>query len=417
MVTIVIGAGIAGLSAGYHLQKAGREVIVLEARDRIGGRVWTSRDFVDIPVEFGAELIHGDTVNTWEWVNKLGLKTLHWQKTSDSMVRMEDGRWLTMQDARAISPEFDVTRSWDLGDVADPLPDEDLQTYLKRIGFTDEQLRYVQRSFANAEGDNMELLNAAAHAHLFQDHDIAEDYGDHRILDGYDSYYNKLADGLDIRLNAVVTAIDWSDGVTVTTADGQTYSGDHAVITLPLGVLQADVIAFTPDLPAVKQEAFAGLKMGPVMKMVYEFDAPIMDKSVGAIYAKGNPPMWWSPSLGRDDETVVWTAFFSGDYAREMIALGEAGALQKGLETLRDEIGQPELEYKQARWINWPEDEFALGGYSICLPGHYDARDKLAQATAPLYWAGEATAPHDLTAMVHGAYFTGQRAAEEIIAE
>jgi monoamine oxidase len=100
-----------------------------------------------------------------------------------------------------------------------------------------------------------------------------------------------------------------------------------------------------------------------------------------------------------------------------MIALGEAGALQKGLETLRDEIGQPELEYKQARWINWPEDEFALGGYSICLPGHYDARDKLAQATAPLYWAGEATAPHDLTAMVHGAYFTGQRAAEEIIAE
>ena len=79
------------------------------------------------------------------------------------------------------------------------------------------------------------------------------------------------------------------------------------------------------------------------------------------------------------------------------------------------EIGQPDLEYVKARWVNWPEDEFALGGYSACLPGHYDARDNLAQPTPPLYWAGEASAPHHLTAMVHGAYFTGQRAANEII--
>ena len=186
-------------------------------------------------------------------------------------------------------------------------------------------------------------------------------------------------------------------------------------MTLPLGVIKAKRIKFTPSLPELKHQALAGLKMGPVVKMVYLFEEPILVPSIGAIYAKGNPPMWWSPSLGRVGSAVVWTGFFTGDYARELLPLGEAAALQRGLETLRQAIDKPDLQYLKARWVNWPEDEFALGGYSVCLPGHYDAREKLAQATPPLYWAGEASAPHHLTAMVHGAYYTGQRAANDIL--
>ncbi len=418
MKAIVIGAGIAGLSAAYHLKNAGIEALVLEGRDRIGGRVWTSRDFADIPVEFGAELIHGRSaeVNTWEWARKLGLSTWHWNKTADSMIRTEDGAWMTMGQARRMSPDLDVTRSWELGDVAEPEDHEDLATYLKRIGFTDEQLRYVQRSFANAEGDSMRYLNAKAHAHLFKDSDAETDYGDYRVQSGYDSYYQKLAEGLDIRLNKVVSKINWSEAVSVTANEDETVAGDVAVLTLPVGVLKAGAVQFDPPLPRSKREALDGLQMGPVMKMVYQFDEPILDRSIGAIYARDNPPMWWSPSLGREKGDVVWTAFFSGDYAREMLDLGEEAALQKGLDTLRRETGQADLQYVKARWINWPQDEFARGGYSVCLPGHYSAREKLASPTPPIYWAGEASAPHHLTAMVHGAYFTGQRAAAEIIA-
>lgn len=417
MKTIIIGAGIAGLSAGYHLKQAGHDAIILEARDRIGGRIWTNRDFTDIPVEFGAELIHGSTVNTWEWVHKLGLKTLHWQKQGESMVRMEDGRWLSMKEARATEPDFDVTRSWALGDVPEPEDSESLKDYLARIGFSDEQLQYVRRSFANAEGDNMEFLSAKAHANLFEDRDtdVENGYGDFRILDGYDSYYKKVAEGLDIRLNTVVTEIDWSDGVTVKTRSGETFKGDNAVITLTVGILQVNKVKFMPELPPIKQEALAGLGMGPVMKIAFEFDAPITDPKIGAIYSKYNPPMWWSPSFGRDGGAVVWSAFFSGDYAREMLDLGEEKAIEKALNSLRIELGNPDLQYKKASWVNWPHDEFSLGGYSHTKPGHDDAREKLAQPTPPLYWAGEATAPHDLTAMVHGAYYTGQRAANEII--
>ncbi len=417
MKVIVIGAGMAGLSAACHLQEAGIEAIVLEARDRVGGRAWTNRDFANIPVEFGAELIHGKSpeVNTWEWVRRLGLETWRWNKLNDSMIRTEDGAWLTMGAARAVSAELDLTRSWELGDVPEARDDEDLGAYLRRIGFSESQLRYVQRSFANAEGEAMRYLNGKAHAQLFKDSDGADDHSDYRILDGYDSYYEALARGRDIRLNRAVSEIGWRAGATVKTTSGETLQADAAVITLPLGVLQARSVRFSPTLPARKIEALRGLKMGPVMKLVYRFSKPILDPAIGAIYARGNPPMWWSPSLGRPSGATVWTAFVTGDYAREMLALGEKSALQKGMETLRRELGQPGLRPEKAMWVNWPADEFALGGYSVCLPGHFDARAKLAEPTPPLYWAGEASAPHHMTATVHGAYSSGQRAATEII--
>ena len=466
MKVLIIGAGIAGLSAAWHLQRAGIAATVLEARDRIGGRVWTNRDFADIPVEFGAELIHGRgaEVNTWGWIRKLGLRTWHWNKLDDSMIRTEAGDWLTMGEARAQSPELDVTRSWELGAVPEPRDDEDLGSYLRRIGFSPTQMRYVQRSFANAEGDDMRYLNAKAHLQTVPPPDSSEGprgvapppdssggprgvapppdssggprgvapppdssggprgvHSDHRILDGYDAYYTQLAAGLDIHLNCAVSHIDWSGGLRAQTVSGATYEADAAVITLPLALLQAGRVRFTPMLPAVKNEALAGLQMGPVLKLVYRFDAPLLDPKIGAIYAAGSPPMWWSPSLGRSGGrqggAVVWTAFATGDYARELLGLGEAAALEKSLATLREEIGQPDLQASKSRWVAWNHDEFALGGYSACLPGHYAARAKLAQPTPPLYWAGEASAPHHMAATVHGAYFTGKRAAQEIIRE
>jgi len=417
MSVIVIGAGFAGLSAANHLKKAGKDVIVLEARDRIGGRCYTNHEFAGFPVEFGAELIHGSKVILWEFVKKLGLTTLHWKKTDDSMVRLEDGRWMTMLEAKQSSPEFAVTRSWDLSDAPEPKADENLGNYLKRIGFTDEQLQYVKRSFANAVGDDMRFINAQAAWYEFAFDEENKEYleYDYRIIEGYSLIYNHLADGLDIRLETVVKSIDWSDGVTVTTEHGEIFEGDQAVVTLPLGVLQSGMVTFSPALPSIKEEAMAGLQMGPVMKMIYQFDEPIIEKTISAIYSRLNPPMWWSPSFTRDVDGQVWTAFVSGDWARELLSLGEESALQKGLESLCAELGKPELQAKEMTLVNWPHDPFSQGGYSVNLPGATDAREKLAQPTPPLYWAGEATAAHENAATIHGAYLSGERAAKELL--
>ncbi|MCA9903065.1 MAG: FAD-dependent oxidoreductase, partial [Anaerolineae bacterium] len=149
-------------------------------------------------------------------------------------------------------------------------------------------------------------------------------------------------------------------------------------------------------------------------KLIFRFDEPVLPDGVGALYSAACPPMWWSPSFGRESEGQVITAFATGDYARDLAALGEIGALEAALQVLRDELNRPEIEPVAARWINWTADPFSLGGYSVATPGAHQARLALGQPTPPLFWAGEATAKNAWAATVHGALVSGQRAAAEV---
>ena len=300
MNVLVLGAGMAGLAAARALQDAGRRVSVLEAKPRLGGRVYTNRDFADVPVEFGAEFIHGEGAATWDLVRALGLGTVHWNKLDDSWVRLEDGAWLTMQEARAHYPDFDQTRSWQLPEV-DALPSEDWGSYLRRIGFDHQQLRYVERSFANACGEAVRFLSAAAVLAGLRAE--GEGGGDYRILGGYDALVGALAEGLTVYGDDPVNELMWgAGGVRALTLGGEIYEADAAVVTVPLGVLQADTIRFAPTLPEGKRAALLGLRMGPVIKLVYSFDKAPIDPGVMAVYSRLNPPMWWSPSYGYEHQ-------------------------------------------------------------------------------------------------------------------
>jgi monoamine oxidase len=328
---------------------------------------------------------------------------------------MADGSLRLMQDARRDDPLYDVTRSWDIPDVPVLPGDEDFISYLRRIGFNDDQLGYVSRAFGNATGDTLEHASAeAALAELF---DEVDGDGDFRVLDGYDNVPDHLAEGLDIRLNTVVERVDWSgEGVKVYTSQG-VFEAGRVVITVPLGVLQADVIEFSPPLPDDKQAAIHNIRMGTAIKLVYVFEKRIAPEGIAVIFSALNPPMWWSPSAGHDTTIQVWTSFVTGERARQLLALGEEGALAQGLETLRRELDRPDLTPIRTQIMNWPAEPFTRGGYSVAKPGHYNARTILGQPIQnKLFWAGEATAVGARQATVHGAYLSGLRAADEILA-
>lgn len=319
-----------------------------------------------------------------------------------------------MTDARRLYPDFDITRSWALPKVPVQPGDESLLAYLTRLGFSAEQLEYTRRSYANATGDSVQYISVTQA--LADMTETAFGDGDFRILDGYDSVYGHWANGLDIRLNAPVRRITWSaEGVQVETAVG-VFEGAAVVITLPLGVLQSGAVQFAPALPEAKQSAIRRLRMGPAIKLIYRLNDNPAPPGIIALYSAGTPPMWWSSSAGHDTSEAVWTALATGDYARSLLARGEAGALEAALATLREEFSRPDLRALDQTVVNWPAEPYTLGGYSVAAPGHADAREALAQPTGRLFWAGEATAPHSSAATVHGALLSGQRAAAEVLA-
>ncbi len=415
MATIVVGAGVAGLSAAHTLAKAGERVVVLEARNRIGGRIYTNRKLCPIPIEFGAEFIHGERAATWALARRLGVQLYPWRKTDDSYVRLENDMWMTLSAARAAFPEFDLVRNLSTIDTPIAPEDESLASYLRRAGFSEEQLHYVHRMYANAAGDAPQYLSALATIGLSQQRLEMNGQQDFRILDGYDTLVKTLATDLDIRLDTPVSHIEWGDDrVSVLTLNEETFAADAAIITLPLGVLQSGRVQFAPQLPSDKQNAIRSLKMGPALKLIYYFESPIVDDpEVMAIYSAENPPMWWSPSVGQGLPGQVWTAFATGDWARDLLALGEDGALLQGLKSLRMELDKPYIDPIAMLWVNWTDDPYALGGYSVVPVGAMGMREVLSQPTPPLYWAGEATATDIQAATVHGAYLSGLRAAEQ----
>jgi monoamine oxidase len=422
---LVLGAGAAGLACGSALRRAGRRVLVLEARERVGGRVWTDRRFASHPVEFGAEFVHGERASTWPAIDATRLATREWRKRDDSLVHAEPGGpldgWFDMARLRAADAAFDRTRTMALGDVP-ALASESLDAYLERIGFDARQRRYVRRSFANACGDGPERLCArAVAAGLADDRDGERDF---RVLDGYDRLFDGVSEGLELRRGSEVRRVTTGPGgVRVALADGATVDARLAVVTLPVGVLHSGDVVFEPGLERLKGDALRGLAMGPVIKLVYRLRRPpVDDPQVEALYAAGPVPMWWSPSGGRAQEqgdgsvdAPVWTGFVSGPVAAELSRLPASDALARSLAQLADELGRP-LEASAARLIDWPRDPHARGGYSVVRPGHHGAREALAAPTPPLLWAGEATARPGAAATVHGAWESGERAAAEAIA-
>jgi monoamine oxidase len=294
--------------------------------------------------------------------------------------------------------------------------DEDLYHYLSRIGFTAKQLQYTRRSFVNATGDGIHHISAATALEDMQDDTFGTQ--DWRIMDGYDTIVQHLALGLDIRLETIITAVNWhGDTIKVTALNGETFEGERVIVALPAGVINAGSVKFDPPLPAAKVNAMLDLNMGPGLKIIYVFDEPILPEGVGALYSKHNPPMWWSPTFGQENaQKFAITGFATGNWARELFQFGNDAIIAKGLGTLREELNTNIPDPVHVHIQNWSDDPFAKGVYSVVSPGAINCRAIAAKPVEQkLFWAGEAVAPNAFAATVHGAYLSGERAAKEVL--
>ena len=429
---LVIGAGAAGLAAARALVDADRRVIVLEARARIGGRVWTDRSFAAIPVERGAEFIHGEQADSWALIHRAGLRTESFSRWQGRRIVAEDGR-LVGDELLHARPDLQRVFTLEQQLAAYQGPDCSLAEWLATNAYSPLAAHIADLRLAHANCATPETISVAELAHELKLADKGP--GDFHILDGYDRVLALLAEGLDIRLGTAASAIRWGeDGVHVETRRGeevQRRQGEleassshpftpspsrllharHAIITLPLALLQADAVAFDPPLPQAKRTAINALRMAPAMKLLLRFEERFWDAEMTFLTGRDPVPVWWTISHA----APLLTGFITGPRAARLAAHGPENALEQGIAALTAIFGDtPRRLFAAGEVVDWAADEWARGGYSSVPPGAYGQRAVLAQSVGALHFAGEATVFANNPATVHGALHSGARAAREI---
>jgi monoamine oxidase len=418
---IVIGAGAAGLAAARDLVAAGKSVLVIEARNRIGGRVWTDRSWQDLPLEAGAGWIQTATGNPLTLLAaQFGAETFETDYDNEILYDF-DGRKVGDDEANEIYDLFErimerIDRERDALDYDSTLRAA-VDAEITRRGLSAEERRrmlyslnvWVEQEYA---GDASDL------SLWWWDNDSDFDSPDLMLANGYDHIINGLAQGLDIRLEHVVQQVTYRDSaVTITTNRGN-YSAKRAVITLPLGVLRSGAITFAPALPQNKLDAINRLHMGILDRVYLRFDSVFWPGDTQVLAYMGKDKGYWSSFYNMLPVTgqPVLLAFNAGAEAQGIEGWNDQQIVDGMMTVLRTIYGTSipaPLDFKITRW---GQDPYAMGSYSHiplgATPEDYDSLGKPVEDR--LYFAGEATS-QKYPATVHGAYLTGMQAAKQIL--
>lgn len=413
---VVIGAGMAGVTAARALASGGARVVVVEAGDRIGGRVSTVRDFAAAPVEAGAEFIHGVGAATWADARAAGLRVQPVPYLRYSWFHIGGStRWLPFHLAHpGVWRSFDIL--WTLGHLqGDDLSAADL---IARKGYRGRARELAQLTLtAHLPGgvDEVGVRGLAADGVLHLEEGL-----NHRVLDGYDTLPAHVATGLDVRFGFRVQSVHWSDeGVVVTATDGRSIVARAGVSTLPHGVLAGGAISFDPVLPAGKVDAISRIATGAVYKVLLHFDEAFWPRRMAQLVCGTGPvTLYWPSSFGTDGPPVL-VAYATGPRARALSDAGPDAAVDIVLDDLARVLPHSRARQRliAARVIDWLTDPNAQGGYTFLPAGAVGARAGLAAPdTGALLWAGSATVWSPVADTVEAAYLSGLRAARQATA-
>ncbi|MGA9470816.1 MAG: NAD(P)/FAD-dependent oxidoreductase [Terriglobales bacterium] len=471
---IVIGAGVAGLAAAARLAESGVSVTILEARDRIGGRVFTHRDPAlrdpairdsasAIPIELGAEFIHGMAPEIFG-----ALEQMNSSDGAGAITEVEGDGWC-VTDGRLAECGFFEQVDEILKKMDGSSPDESFLEFLERCfphaqddhatndpAKDDPELeRAKQRAMGYVSGFNAADPALVGVHWLVQQMEAEERIQGHRsfrLVNGYSELIDFFRRRLEIAgvlvwTEAVVERVQWRRGradVTWRRADGsdsslssELVSAARLLITVPLGVLKAPVgergaIEFVPALPTQKLEALERIEMGTAMRVVLRFRRRFWEtitastssrdkKTLGGMgFLFSNDewfPTWWTTEPRKSPIITGWAPFRAG---ARLSGQNKSLVIDHGLSSLGRLLqASPALlreEFEAAYFHDWQNDPFSRGAYSYGKVGAVEAQQVLgAPLENTLFFAGEATDVSGNNGTVHGAIASGQRAAAEIL--
>jgi len=422
---IVIGAGAAGLAAASELSAAGVRVLVLEARERLGGRILTLREPGSaVPLELGAEFIHGRPKLSFEWLERGGLHAVDAVRTHRTL---SNGRFRDRESSygkvlRALRRTLEDSR------------EETLVQFLGRSRLSEAAKRYATMMAEGFDAADPARVSARSLAKEWLG-EAAADSPTFRPLEGYDRLIDTLSRTLDparvrVQLRSVVQSVRWSRGAAVVQGryleDAFHVRSPRVLITVPLGVLQAragepGAICFDPPLTQ-KAAALRGVASGGVLKVILRFRSAFWESlQDGALRSTSffhvpeqDFPTFWNLLPLRSAHLIAW----AGGPRVQRIPPGTDAIARRAVECVQQGFrgaGNLWSQLEQATTHDWQRDPFARGAYSYQVAGAPRARELLARPLlSTLYFAGEAT-DTDQAGTVAGALLSGRRAARLIL--
>lgn len=408
---IIVGAGAAGLAAARLLAERKMRVLLLEARDRAGGRAWTI-ERAGARMELGAEFIHGSAALTHRMLREAGLR---WDGIDGWM-------WRERPDGTLVCEEDSFESDDDLfAGLATLDRDVSVAEYLARFASDDAMQERAQMALGFVEGFDAADPQIASARGIAHEWASGVDSSSGRPREGYGRLVHFLHDaceraGVRTRFNHTVRSI-------APTAAGVTVDGFRAkacILTLPAQVLRDGGVHFDPPLPLEKQQALAFIETGDVAKVLLQFSSRFWERAFAnaAFFRPVADPFGVYWIAARENGPVV-TAWAGGPRATRLLAAGESNLIQMALSGFGRLLGDERAAraaFEGGAIHDWRTDPFAGGAYTYLRTGAGSARETLAASLGgTLFFAGEATCSSGHSGTVDGALETGERAAEEVM--
>jgi monoamine oxidase len=414
----IIGAGAAGLEAGYHLGQKKIPFKIFEASYRAFGRVRSWEGFSDFPIELGAEEVHGTRSVLGETVRAAGGEFLN--KSS------EDYLWLGGQ-LRAVSSLSGDTTYKKAQQFLEKIYDykgEEISaaSYERIFGVSPLLSGYTNARLGNEYGADNEKIGVRS---LIKAEEERTALGSNALLKNI-SMEKALTERFrsvlpQIQFQTPIVHLDYSDpaAIRLTSQAGKRWEARFVILAVPLTILQKRILTFTPELPPAQWSAITALGMDGGMKILLKFSERFWADDTGSLLGLPNCPEIWVTGNGRSRDNKTLTAYINGDSAEYMGRLGN-GAVQEILTTLDTAYGNNLATrlFQDSYIMDWAKEPYILGAFSYPKVGSEGAYQQISKPIQnKIFFAGEHTHPKGHFATVHGAMETGKLAAQAVITQ